>query len=120
MNTANHDLFTGSHGTGSKYGVQRIGAGRLDLADASNDEVIAYSDDDSGGVGVSFGAPEVVGSANLTRQVRVANKGAVDVNYDLAYVALTDAPGVGYSFPGGTTINVPAGGSTTFRRAVSS
>src|SRR5829696_639329 len=73
MNTANHDLFTGSHGTGSKFGVQRIGAGRVDLQDASNAEVIAYSDDSSGGVSVSFGAPEVVGTASLIRTVRVAD-----------------------------------------------
>ncbi|HEU4767709.1 MAG TPA: S8 family serine peptidase, partial [Pyrinomonadaceae bacterium] len=114
MNTANHDLFTGTNGTGSKFGVARIGAGRIDLQDASNDEVIAYSDDSSGGVSVSFGAPEVVGSASLTRTVRVANKGSVDVSYDLSYVALTDAPGVTYSFPGGANVTVPAGGSTTF------
>jgi subtilisin family serine protease len=114
MNTANHDLFTGINGTGAKFGVQRTGAGRLDIADASNDDVIAYSDDGSGGVSVSFGAPEVVGTANIQRTVRVANKGGVDVSYNLDYVALTDAPGVSYSFPDGPNVNVPAGGSTTF------
>jgi hypothetical protein len=115
MNTANHDLFTGAHGAGSKFGVQRIGAGRVDLQDASGAEVIAYSDDASGGVSVSFGAPEVVGTANLTRTVRVANKGSVDVSYDLAYVVLSDVPGVTYTFPDGPNVTVPAGGSTTFR-----
>jgi subtilisin family serine protease len=114
MNTANHDLFTGINGTGSKFGVARIGAGRIDLQDASNDEVVAYNDDASGGVGVSFGAPEVAGTATLQRTVRVANKGGVDVSYNLAYVTLTDVPGVSYSFPDGPSINVPAGGSTTF------
>lgn len=114
MNTANHDLFTGAHGTGSKFGVARVGAGRVDLQDASNGDVIAYSDDATGGVSVSFGAPEVVGTATLLRPVRVANKGPVDVSYDLSYVGLTDMAGVSYSFPDGATINVPAGGSTTF------
>ena len=114
MNTANHDLFTGTHGTGSKFGVARTGAGRIDLQDASSGEVIAYNDDASGGVSVSFGAPEVVGTANLTRTVRVANKGSVDVSYDLAYAALTDVPGVTYTFPDGPNVTVPAGGSTTF------
>jgi hypothetical protein len=66
-------------------------------------------------VSVSFGAPEVVGNASLTRTVRVANKGPVDVSYDLSYVGLSDVPGVSYSFPDGTNIYVPAGGSTTFR-----
>jgi subtilisin family serine protease len=115
MNTANHDLFTGANGTGSKFGAQRIGAGRIDLADATNDEVIAYSDDGSGGVGVSFGDLEVVGTANPTRTVRVANKGPVDVSYDLSVVTLTDVPGVSFSFPDGPSVTVPAGGSTTFR-----
>ena len=114
MNTANHDLFTGAAGAGSKFGIARVGAGRIDLEDASNDEVIAYSDDASGGVSVSFGAPEVVGTANLQRTVRVANKGAVDKTYDLSYVALSDVPGVSYSFPDGPNVTVPAGGSTTF------
>ena len=115
MNTANHDLFTGAAGTGSRFGTARIGAGRIDLQDASNnEEVVAYNDDSSGGVSVSFGAPEVVGTASLQRTVRVANKGAIDVSYDLSYVALTDSPGVSYSFPDGPNITVPAGSSTTF------
>jgi subtilisin family serine protease len=118
MNTANHDLFTGTHGTGSKFGVARIGAGRIDVADASNDEVIAYNDDGSGGVSVSFGDLEVVGTANLTRTVRVANKGPVDVSYALSYVGLNDVPGVSYSFPDGPNVTVPAGGSTTFTVAL--
>lgn len=114
MNTANHDLFTGTHGTGSRFSTARIGAGRIDLQDASGGEIIAYNDDSSGGVSISFGAPEVVGTATLTRTARVANKGSVDVSYDLSYVALADVPGVSYSFPDGPNITVPAGGSTTF------
>lgn len=115
MNTANHDLFTGTDGTGTKFGVARIGAGRADLKDASESEVIAFADDDTGGVGVSFGAPEVVGTDTETRTVRVENKGAVDANYTLGYTGLTDVPGVDYSFPDGPTVTVPAGGSATFR-----
>ena len=115
MNTANHDLFTGVNGTGSKFGVARAGAGRADLQQASSDEVIAYNDDGSGGVSVSFGTPEVVGTASVMRTARVANKGSVDVSYNLSYVALSDVPGVTYSFPDGPNVTVPAGGSTTFR-----
>ena len=115
MNTANHDLFTGTGGTGSKFAVARIGAGRADLKDASESEVIAFLDDDTGGVGVSFGAPEVVGTDTETRTVRVVNKGAVDATYNVGYVGLSDVPGVDYSFPGGPGIVVPAGGSITFQ-----
>ena len=115
MNTANHDLFTGIDGTGSKFGVARIGAGRADLKDASETEVIAFADDDTGGVGVSFGNPEVVGTDTETRTVRVENKGGVDATYVIGYAGLTDVPGVDYSFPDGPSVTVPAGGSTTFR-----
>ena len=115
MNTANHDLFTGSHGTGNKFAVSRVGAGRIDLEDASNGQVVAFNDDASGGVSVSFGAPEVVGTASVIRTARVVNKGGVDVSYNLAYVGLSEVPGVSYSFPDGANITVPAGGSTTFR-----
>ncbi len=115
MNTANHDLFTGIDGTGAKFGVARIGAGRADLKDATETETIAFADDDTGGVGVSFGNPEVVGTDTETRTVRVTNKGAIDVTYNLGYVVLTDAPGVDYSFPDGPSVSVPAGGTSTFR-----
>ncbi|HEX6047205.1 MAG TPA: S8 family serine peptidase [Pyrinomonadaceae bacterium] len=115
MNTANHTLFTGTHGTGSTFGTARIGTGRIDLQDASNAEVIVYNDDDAGGVNVSFGAPEVVGTASLMKTARVENKGSIDMSYNLSYVALSDVPGVSYSFPDGPTVTVPAGGSTTFR-----
>jgi subtilisin family serine protease len=96
MNTANHDLFTGTDGTGSKFGVARIGAGRADLKDASEAEVIAFADDDTGGVGVSFGTPEVIGTDTETRTVRVENKGGVDATYTVGYAGLTDVPGVDY------------------------
>jgi hypothetical protein len=36
------------------------------------------------------------------------------MSYDLNYVALSDVPGVTYTFPDGPNITVPAGGSTTF------
>src|SRR6185437_7562709 len=101
--------------TGSKFGVARIGAGRADLKDASEAEVIAFADDDTGGVGVSFGTPEVVGIDTETRTVRVENKGGVDATYTLGYAGLTDVPGVDYSFPDGPSVTVPAGGSATFR-----
>ena len=115
MNTANHDLFTGVQGTGSKYAAARIGAGRIDLQDASSADVLAYSDDDAGAVSVSFGTPEVAGSTTLTRTVRVTNKGASDATYDLGYAGLSDMTGVDYSFPDGASVVVPAYGSATFR-----
>ena len=115
MNTAAHDLFQGTNRSGPKYGPARVGAGRVDVPAALGDSVVAYVDDGTGAVGVSFGAVEVVGSRQLDKTVRVSNKGGSAATYTLGYDPRTTIPGVSYSFPDGNSITVPAGGSTTFR-----
>jgi uncharacterized protein (TIGR03437 family) len=114
MNTADFDLFRNPNSGLPRYGLARIGAGRVALQHASQAAVVAYNADEGGVVSVSFGAPEVLGTATLKRTVRVVNKGASAVSYELAYTPITDTPGVAYSLPGGTSINVPTGGATTF------
>ena len=114
MNTANHDLFAGVNLTGAKHSTARIGAGRIDLKDASAADVVVYSNDDAGAVSISFGVVEVVGTATEIRTARVVNRGSSTAAYSLGYVPLADTPGVQYSFPGGSNIVVPAGGETTF------
>ena len=59
MNTAGHDLFTGLGQTGDKYGVARVGAGRVDVPAALGNQVVAFDRDGAGAVSVSFGALEV-------------------------------------------------------------
>jgi hypothetical protein len=115
MNTADHDLFTGLNLTGKKYGVARVGAGRVDVPNALADDAVAFADDGSGKVSVSFGAVEVAGTLQLDRTVRVENKGETPATYAIAYDPRTTIPGVSYSFPDGGAVTVPAGGSATFR-----
>ena len=61
MNTAGHDLFSQFGQTGNKYGVGRVGSGRVDIPAALSSNSIALNDDGSGAVSVSFGAVEVRG-----------------------------------------------------------
>lgn len=114
MNTADFNLFRGLNSTPPQYGPARIGAGRLALQPASLAEVVAYNANEGGVVSVSFGAPEILGTATLTRTVRVVNKGTSAASYELAYAPINDTPGVAYSLPGGTSLSVPAGGTATF------
>ena len=115
MNTAHHDLYSGLGKTGDKYGVARIGAGRADVAKALSAHSVAYNDDGSGSVSVSFGAVEVPGSLTLNRSVRIRNFSGSTMSYNVGLDERYGIPGVSFSFPDGNSFTVPAGGSTTFR-----
>jgi hypothetical protein len=114
MNTATHGLFTGPDSTPPRYAPSRVGAGRIDLGNAGASDVIAFCTDDPGAVSVSFGSVEVVGSLTRTKTVKVVNKGATAKTFSLGYDAITEVPGVNFSFPGVTSLTVPAGGAITF------
>jgi subtilisin family serine protease len=114
MNTAGSDVYFGFGQTGDRIGMARSGAGRVQIPAALASDSIAYNADGSGSVNVSFGAVEVAGTASLTRTIRVVNHGASAQTYSLAYDPRTTIPGVSYSFPNGTSLSVPAGGSATF------
>ena len=114
MNTAGSDIFSQFGQTGDKFGVGRVGSGRVQVASALASSSIAYNADGSGAVSVSFGAVEVAGTATLQRTIRVENHGSSAQTYALGYDARTSIPGVTYSFPGGSSLSVPAGGSATF------
>jgi uncharacterized repeat protein (TIGR01451 family) len=113
MNYSNHNLFLGANNSGPRFGPSRVGAGRVDVALSAVGQVIAMSKDDPGLVTVTF-PRDVVGNLTVTRTVRVVNHGATAQTYDLAIDAVVDAPGVALSFPGGSTVNVPAGGTAEF------
>jgi subtilisin family serine protease len=114
MNTAAHDLFTGFNQSGEKYGVGRVGAGRVNVATALAGDSVAYNADGSGSVSVSFGDVEVAGTLTATRTIRVANRGASAQTYSIGFDERLSIPGVSFSFPDGSSLSVPAGGSATF------
>jgi subtilisin family serine protease len=111
--TSTHDLFTTTAHT-TQYGVGRIGAGRIDLTNAGNANVVAYNGSDPNLIGVSFGVVEVPvdGSTVLTKSITVSNKGATNVTYNTSIAtdpALTG--GVFTISPANFTVN--AGTSTS-------
>jgi uncharacterized repeat protein (TIGR01451 family) len=106
-----HDPTLGANGSGAKFGLARIGAGRIDIPDSATDDVFAFNADDPGLVSVSFDT-EITGVASQQKRVRVVNEGTTPKTYTVALTTPTnDAPGVSFSLPGGSSISVPAGGT---------
>lgn len=108
MNYAIHDTTLFPSATPPKFGLARIGAGRVDPAGSAVGSVIAMNAEDAGLVSVTFD-PEVVGTVTQTKKIRVVNKGTTAQTYDLAFATLVDSPGVSFSLPGGNSVTVPAG-----------
>lgn len=115
MNTATQDLFLSLGQTPPKYGVGRIGAGRINLENASDNDVVVMNADGGGLVNLAFGSFEVLGSDSREKSVRVVNKGDSSKTFTLSFADITNVPGVSYSFPDGNTVTVGAGETATFR-----
>jgi subtilisin family serine protease len=114
MNTAIHSVFVGANKTPPLVGPGRVGAGRVDAAAAAAAPAVAFSADDPGEVSISFGALEMQGVASHAANVKVDNPSASTLTYDLGYTEVAGVTGLTVSFPGGASVNVPAGGSATF------
>ena len=58
-------------------GVGRVGAGRIDLTNANNANVVAFNGSDANQMGVSFGVVEtpVNGTSSLTKNITVEEPG---------------------------------------------
>ena len=112
-NTATHNLIATTAGGGA--GVGRVGAGRIDLTNANNANVVAFNGSDANQMGVSFGVVEtpVNGTSSLTKNITVENKGATNVTYNLTIANNPALPGATYSFPNGNSVTVNAGATVT-------
>ncbi len=123
MNTANHDLYRdlGTVDTppssGPQYTGSRVGAGRVDVAQAVSDtnRILAFNAENAGAVSVSFGNVEVVSTLALTKTIKVENKSANDGTYDLSLKTYSAIPGVTYTFPQGNSVFAPAHSTVTFQ-----
>ncbi len=113
-NTATHDLTTTAGGS-TKIGVGRVGAGRIDLTNAANANVVAFNGSDPDLLGVSFGVVETPanGVTTLTKNITVKNKGTSRARYNLTIQNNPAAPGASFSFPNGTSLTVEAGQTAT-------
>src|SRR5205823_2377732 len=88
MSTASHDLFTGAGHSGSRYAVSRVGAGRIDVASAARtrEAFLSTAQSNLGIAGISFGAPDVVGTFTASRDGVILNKGSGTITtYRVAY-----------------------------------
>ncbi len=124
MNTATQDVFVGPNHTGDVYGPERVGSGRVKVADAVATTTLAYVKDDPGVVSVSFGPVAVSkGTQSVSKTVHVVNtRPTTGAAYAISYAAAHPTPGVTYTFSP-NQISLPAAGSAdvkvtaTFTRA---
>jgi subtilisin family serine protease len=114
LNTATNPLYLGANMAPPFVGQGRAGAGMVNAAAAAETPAVAFSKDTPGAVSVSFGALEVREFGTWSRTVEVDNPSGTALSYDLGYTEVVGTPGVTVSFPGGASVNVPAGGSATF------
>ncbi|MCZ7540196.1 MAG: S8 family serine peptidase [Anaerolineae bacterium] len=112
MNTATHFVYQGSNQTPPIYGPARVGVGRLDVANASNSDVIAYNAAAPELVSVSFGILDADAPTALVRNITVENKGQASASFAVSYEPLVDMDGVSYSVSP-ASVNVAAGGTAT-------
>ena len=112
MGTATHDVVSESGGNSVRIGHGRAGAGRVDLPAAAAVEVLASTTGTDGAVSVTFGTVDVASIGEWYRSVVVTNHSSSDIDLQIRYETLVDAPGVGVGAP--TSVAVPAGGTSTF------
>ncbi|GHS85404.1 peptidase S8 [Actinomycetota bacterium] len=111
VNTATHDVWTGAGGTGSVYGPERVGAGRVDAFDAVHDTVLAYGSENPDLVSVTFGIVDVGADTVVQRKtVTVQNTGTEPVQYSTSFAAATTAGGATIT-TSPATLTIPAGQS---------
>jgi len=104
VNTAAGRLTTGPSGTGTEYGVSRVGSGRIDGLSAVSTQQIAYVASDPGAVGLGFGPVAATGALTRSKVVIVHNSGPTGVVYTPSYVSSQDVPGVTFEVPGSVTV----------------
>lgn len=109
MNTATHDVWTGANQSGTTYGPQRVGSGRVDARAAVADTVLAYGSEDPDQVSVTFGVVDVGAEpVTLKKTVTVQNTGEAAVTYDTSFAAATTTGGATIT-TSPATLTVPAG-----------
>ena len=79
VDTAVHDVWSDAAHT-SREAPDRVGSGRIDAGAAVATQVLAYSADDPGSVGVSFGEQSFTKDTTVTKNVTVSNDSATPVH----------------------------------------
>lgn len=112
MNTATHDVFTGPSGTGTAYGPERVGSGRVDAVDAAANTTLAYASQDSDQVSVAFGVvPVAADTVTVRKTVTVQNTGDAEKTFATGFTQSSTAGGATVSVAP-ASVTVPAGQRT--------
>ncbi|HKR65432.1 MAG TPA: S8 family serine peptidase, partial [Thermoanaerobaculia bacterium] len=106
MNGASHDVSIAPNGP--KFPSSRVGSGRVDPPNSAVRQTVAFNANDAGTVSAAF-FNEFTSDGSATKTIRVENKGTSSVTYDLAIQTKLDAPGMGFSLPGGSSLTINAG-----------
>jgi subtilisin family serine protease len=94
VNTATHDIWTGPDGTGTAYGPERVGSGRVDAFDAVSTNVIAYNTQDPEQTSVTFGVVPVGATPVVQKKtVTVKNFGTTSQRYTTSVTSSSTAGG---------------------------
>ncbi|MEZ0446710.1 S8 family serine peptidase [Cellulomonas sp. ICMP 17802] len=94
VNTATHDVWTGPKGTGTAYGPERVGSGRVDAFDAVSTDVIAYNTQNPEQTSVTWGVVPVGASTVVQKKtVTVKNYGSTSKRYTTSVSSASTAGG---------------------------
>jgi hypothetical protein len=118
MNTATRDLRAAEGANAQIYGPGRVGAGRVDVANAAAGTALAFNATNPELVSVSFGNLQVVTTTTVVKQVTVVNKGASGATFDLAYNPVATVPGAAYAVSP-AVVTLSPGASATVNVALS-
>lgn len=111
MNTA-HAPFVRPYDA-EPYSLLRVGAGRIDLSQALQSQLIAYNASTPEQVSVNFGMVEVLDQFTQTRTIRLANKSTTPITVTVGYLPISTLPGVTIDVGVSKTIAIPALGYAT-------
>lgn len=101
LNTARYNVTLHDGQPPVFYGAGRSGAGRMDMEAAGQADVIVYNASAPGQVGLSYGAPAILGSTSLLKNIRMVNKGALTQTVFITYTPFVNMPGVDVRVQGG-------------------
>lgn len=97
-------------GAGNRYGESRVGAGRVQPDAAVTSTLLAYADDGSGQVSISFGALFVTNRYRDSRTIRLVNRGTNAVDLDVSIIPTL--PRAGFSLaPRTRSLRIPPQGT---------
>jgi subtilisin family serine protease len=115
MNTATNDVWTGT-AHAAKHTPTRVGAGRVNVANAALSPVIAYNTANPEQVSLSFGEQAVLGTQTFVKSITIQNTGWEFVDYNVAFTeSYQSNPGLTFTLldysnaPLGNPVTVPIG-----------